>query len=54
MLASAVHQNLESRDFIHQAWLKESQRRADTVDRGEMTSRDADEVMADIRKLIQK
>ncbi len=37
-----------------EAWLEESRRRAEAVDRGEMELRDASEVFARVRKMIGK
>jgi hypothetical protein len=54
MLANALYEGLPADHKVHDAWLEESQRRAEAADRGEMTSRDADEVLADIRKMLGK
>lgn len=53
-LAERLFENVIETSEHRAAWLVESKRRAEAIDRGEMELRDASEVHARIRKLIGK
>lgn len=53
-LAERLIENVIETSEHRPAWLAESRRRAEAIDRGEMELHDASEVHARIRKIIQK
>ena len=53
-LSERLVENIIETSKHRQAWLAESRRRAEAIDRGEMELHDASEVHARIRKLIGK
>ena len=53
-LAERLVENVIETSEHRKAWLAESKRRADAIDRGEMELHDASEVFARIRKIIGK
>ena len=54
LLVERLARNLGPTKEHQEAWARESQRRADAFDRGEMEAYDASEVFKQIRKLIGK
>jgi hypothetical protein len=54
MLAERLIENAIETSGHRQAWLAESRRRAEAIDRGEMELRDASEVHDRVRKMIGK
>lgn len=53
-LAERLMRNLPPSKEHREAWLAESQRRADAVDRGEMELIEGEEALAALRKLLGK
>ncbi len=54
MLAERLIENVIETSEHRAAWLAESRRRADAIDRGEMKLYDASDVHARVRKMIGK
>jgi hypothetical protein len=54
MLAERLIENVIETSEHRAAWLAESRRRAEAIDRGDMKLRDASEVHARVLKMIQK
>ena len=54
MLAERLIENVIATSEHRSAWIAESRRRAEAIDKGEMELRDASEVHARVRKLIGK